>query len=81
MIDTDEDAPATYETEVRKAPRLVGTSGDLYSRTITATPGAELLDSAQSPEIYQTPKETTFTDDESNYFKSAQWYLAQPFLF
>jgi len=57
-------------------PELVGTTGNLYSRTIAATPGAELLDSTQSAKTYDTPEKASLADKESNYFKSAQWYPA-----
>ncbi|MCJ1250610.1 hypothetical protein MMC30_007838 [Trapelia coarctata] len=61
MTDKYEDASAHYGREVRKDPRLVGTTGDLYCQKIAGTSGAEV------------PRETSHTDVESNYFKSAQW--------
>ena len=49
----------------------MGTTGNLYSRTIAASEGAELLAQAN-----ERPKEISLGNDESNYFKSAQWYFA-----
>ena len=74
MLDRDEDATASHGTELRRDPRLVGTTGNLYSRTIAASEGAELL--AQNKQANERPKEISLGNDESNYFKSAQWYFA-----
>lgn len=71
MLDDDGGVPAAYGGE--GGPRLVGTTGNLYSRTIAAMPGTELLDSTQSARTNETPRVTSHVDEESNYFKSAQW--------
>ena len=54
-------------------PQLVGSTGDLYQGSIaeTATKEAALL--SENPESTLNPTKRSQTQNECNYFKSAQW--------
>ena len=55
-------------------PRLVGSTGDLYNGTIEARTDHEAIDRLETSEEIAGPTSREIVQQESNYFKSAQWY-------
>lgn len=54
-------------------PRLVGTTADLYQGSITETALKEATLLSENPEAGLSPTKRSGTQNECNYFKSAQW--------